>query len=60
MSQITLKKNHMKNMDLNPGHMVRSVPDWVGCCVAYDCLWVSRFMLMSYAMVIGGNLRSHQ
>ena len=29
----TMKKNLM-NLDLNPGHLVCSVPDWVGCCVA--------------------------
>ena len=35
MSLMTLTKKNLANLGLNPVHLVRSVPDWVDCCVAY-------------------------
>ena len=34
MSQMNPTKKNLTNLDLNPGQLVQSVPDWVGCRVA--------------------------
>ena len=34
MNQMTPKKENLKNLDLNPGQLVRLVLDWVVCCLA--------------------------
>ena len=34
MSQMIPMKNNLINLDLNPGHLVRSVPECVGCYLA--------------------------
>ena len=36
--QINPMNKNLTNLGLNPGHMVRLVPDWVDCCMAYDLL----------------------
>ena len=33
MSQMNTEKKSMRKLDLNPGQLVRLVPDWVICCV---------------------------
>ena len=33
MSQMTLMKKNLTNLGLNPGHLVRTVPDWMDCRV---------------------------
>ena len=38
MSQMNPTNNNMTNLDLNPGQLVRLIPDWVGCCVVYGFL----------------------
>ena len=55
MSKMNPMKKNAKNLDLNLGHLVHLVPYWVGCCVAYNYLYVSIFMLTSDEMVMGGN-----
>ena len=34
MSQMAVMKKNLTNLGLNPGHMVRLVPNWVDCCMA--------------------------
>ena len=60
MSQMNPTKKNLENLDLNPVHLVRWVPDWVGCCVAYDLLLVSLFLLTNYYMVIKGHFMCHK
>ena len=60
MSHMNLKKENLTNLDLNPGHKVNLVPDWVGFCMVKDYLLVSPFLLISHAMVIKGHLLSHK
>ena len=60
MSQMNPMKKNMMNLDLNPSHLVRPVPDWVGCSVVYDLLYVSHFLLMSHVMVFEGDLLSYK
>ena len=38
MIQMNTMKKNLMNLDLNMDNLVRSVPDWVGCCVAKDLL----------------------
>ena len=60
MIQMNPTKNNLTNLDLNPVHIVRSVQDWVGCCVVYDFLYVSRFLVISHVVVTEGHLLSHK
>ena len=38
--QMSQTKNNLMKLDLNPGRLILLVPDWVGCYVAYDFLYV--------------------
>ena len=60
MSQMNLLNKNLTNLGLNPGHPIIMVLVWVAYCVAYDFLWVSRFLLMSNVIVMEGHLYSHK
>ena len=38
MSQMSPTNNNLTKLDMNPGHMVHLVPDWMDCRVDYDFL----------------------
>ena len=38
MSQMPLTNKNLTNLGLNPGQLIRKVPDWVDCTVALGFL----------------------
>ena len=59
MNQVDPTKKNLKDLDINLGHLVRSVLGWVGCCVVYDFIYVSRFLLIIQVMVMEGHFLFH-
>ena len=55
-----MTQKNLTNLGLNPGQMVRTVPDWVDFCVDYDFLSVSRFMMMNNVELGESHLHYHK
>ena len=59
VSQMNPTKKNMTNLDLNRGQLVHQVPNWVGFCMAQDCIQFSHFLLLIRVMVMEGHLLSN-
>ena len=59
MSHMELTKNNLTNLCLNPGQLVRTVPDLLACHVSYEFIEVSRFLLASHVIFVEIHLHPH-